>query len=99
MAQTFQRQPHEPANGASIHKKICGQCGQTFLKILFVAPPLPWPLAAGPTRGPSSKQQPATGHAAHQPYRTLQCSTLVGGHVGSVHMTRSLAGLGAFCMM
>ena len=43
---------------------------------------------------PGAIEQTATGHAAidHQPYRTLQCSTLVGGNVGSVHMTRWLVG-------
>jgi len=43
---------------------------------------------------PGALGQKAKSHAAtgHQPYRTLQCSTLVGGNVGSVHMTRSLVG-------
>ena len=45
---------------------------------------------------PGAIKQTAIGHAtcSHQPYRTLQCNTLVGGNVGSVHMTRSLVGRG-----
>ena len=50
---------------------------------------------------PGALKQTANGHAAcsQQPYRTLQCSTLVGGRVDYVHTTRSLVGLGAFCMV
>jgi len=46
-----------------------------------------------PYPGAISQKQTARGY---QPYRTLQCNTLVGGNVGSVHMTRWLAGRGAF---
>ena len=43
---------------------------------------------------PGALKQTAKCHAAasRQPYRTLHWSTLVGGNVGSVHMTRSLVG-------
>ena len=46
-------------------------------------------LRRRPYPGAISQKQTARGH---QPYRTLQCSTLVGGNVGSVHTTRSLVG-------
>jgi len=50
-------------------------------------------LRRRPYPGAISRKQTARGH---QPYRNLQCSTLVGGNVGSAHMTRWLAGFGAF---
>jgi hypothetical protein len=53
--------------------------------VTFGARPYPPPIKQTAT----GHRPPATGQ---QPYRTLQCSTLVGGHVGSVHMTRWLAG-------
>ena len=43
---------------------------------------------------PGALKQTAIGHAARslQTLQYLQCSTLVGGNVGSVHMTRWLVG-------
>ena len=43
---------------------------------------------------PGALEQTAIGHAACslQTLQYLQCSTLVGGNVGSVHTTRRLAG-------
>jgi hypothetical protein len=40
---------------------------------------------------PGASRQKAKSHGG-QYLQSLQCSTLVGGNVGSVHMTRSLAG-------
>ena len=43
---------------------------------------------------PGAIEQTAIGHrpCSLQTLQTLQCSTLVGGNVGSVHTTRRLAG-------
>ena len=49
-----------------------------------------------PYPGASRQKQSAIQPRSQEPYRTLQCSTLVGGNVGIVHMTRWLAGQGAF---
>ena len=47
---------------------------------------------------PGAIEQTANGHAAasHQPYRTLHCSTLVGGNVGIAYIAYMVRAWG-FC--
>ncbi len=55
-------------------------------------------VAFGARPYPGGIKQTANGNRARsqQPYKNLQCSTLVGGNVGSAHKTRWLAGRGVF---
>lgn len=61
-----------------------------------------WPLRfrdLWPPALPGGHQPKANGHPArgHQPYRTLQCSTLVGGNVGIAYIAYMVRAWG-FCL-
>ena len=69
MAQTFQRQPHEPANGASIHKKNLWVVWAMWAIKNFVRGPSA-AVTFGARPYPGALKQTAIGHAtcSRQPY-------------------------------